>query len=306
VAGLVLVQLMWAGNNIIARAVVGEIPPFALTFWRWFTACMLVLPFGWPHVRRDWPTIRQNRARLTLLSLLGVGTFNLLQYSAAQTTTAINMTLIHQALPIATIFMAWCLARERPARAHLVGVTVAFAGTLIVVGRGSWHTLWSARFVPGDLLMLIAIALFAAYSVLLKIYALRLHPLALQTVLIAITVPLLAPFYAWEYARGGPFAADAVAILAILYVGIGPSVICYLLWNRAVERLGPAATAASNYLNPVFVVTLAVPLLGERMEYFHWIGGALIIGGVAHALRNGPSGSGPVVAQPSTRPRARM
>ena len=55
---LTLANLLWAGNWIVSRAFHAELPPVALSFWRWMVALLCLLPLALPHVRRDWPQLR--------------------------------------------------------------------------------------------------------------------------------------------------------------------------------------------------------------------------------------------------------
>src|SRR5271154_491239 len=61
---LSLTSLFWAGNIVLARYVAGHVPPLTLSCIRWIGAFFMLLPFAWPHLRRDWPAVR---ARLPLL-----------------------------------------------------------------------------------------------------------------------------------------------------------------------------------------------------------------------------------------------
>lgn len=283
-AGLALGQLVWAGNNILARSSVGEIPPIALSFWRWAIACAVLLPFGLPYVRREWPLLRRHAGALLALSATAVATFNTLMYLAAHTTTAINITLINQSLPIATLPIAWLVLRHRPVRRQLAGITLGLCGTLLIVTHASWEVLRHARAAPGDLLMVMAVLSWAVYSVLLKRFALAVHPVTLITATITLAIPMLLPLYLWEFAQQGGFALTPGNVGTVLYVAIGPSILSFLLWNHGVAVLGPNDAALSNYLHPLFVITLAIPLLGEGLHAYHYAGGLLVMGGVYLAL----------------------
>src|SRR5215470_7377756 len=52
---LTLTPLFWAGNWIIGRGLHSEIPPMAMTFFRWFFAVLILAPFALPQLRSDWP-----------------------------------------------------------------------------------------------------------------------------------------------------------------------------------------------------------------------------------------------------------
>ena len=73
-----LVMILWAGNSIVGRAVRFDVSPLTLAFVRWFGASLILLPFAWRPVRRDWPAIRAGWKAVVLLGVLGVGAFNAL------------------------------------------------------------------------------------------------------------------------------------------------------------------------------------------------------------------------------------
>jgi len=57
---LVLATLFWGLNTVIGRAVVGDIPPIAMSFWRWAIATLFVVPFALPTLVRQWSLVRAN------------------------------------------------------------------------------------------------------------------------------------------------------------------------------------------------------------------------------------------------------
>src|SRR3981081_83589 len=73
---LSLTALFWAGNIVLARYVAGHVPPMTLSCVRWIGAFLMLLPFAWPHLARDWPALRARRPLLGLLLATGVVTHN--------------------------------------------------------------------------------------------------------------------------------------------------------------------------------------------------------------------------------------
>ena len=68
---LVLVNLFWAGNIVVGRAVAGQVPPVALAYWRWTGAFLLALGLAWPHLKRDWPVLLKHWRMMLLLAMTG-------------------------------------------------------------------------------------------------------------------------------------------------------------------------------------------------------------------------------------------
>src|SRR3954471_9419578 len=97
---LSLTALFWAGNAIVGRIAAGHIAPVTLSFLRWSGAFLIILPFAWRHLVRDWPLIRKRLGMMILLSVTGIGAFNTLQYWALEHTQALNTLLLQSAGPL--------------------------------------------------------------------------------------------------------------------------------------------------------------------------------------------------------------
>src|SRR3990167_1428171 len=140
-AGLLLATLCWSGNALVARAFAGEIPPFALSFWRWSLALVLLLPFVAKPLWQHRAALRAASWRLLVLAGVGIAGYNSLLYAAAQTTAAINITLVNTCLPLMTFIGAGLLLGEWPHRRAWWGMAVAAGGLLVLISKGSWASL---------------------------------------------------------------------------------------------------------------------------------------------------------------------
>ncbi|QLC73820.1 DMT family transporter [Pseudomonas sp. LPB0260] len=281
--GLLLAVLCWSGNALVARAFVSEIPPFALSFWRWSLALALLLPFVAAPLWRHRAALRDAGWRLLVLGGLGIAAYNSLLYSAAQTTVAINITLVNTCLPLMTFIGAGLLLGEWPQPRAWWGMGLAAIGLLVLIGQGSLAALMALSFNPGDLIMLLAVADWALYSLLLRrwaSYLLPIPPLALLGAFMLLGLPLILPFYLVELARGAHFVVTPGTLGAIGYTAVFASLLAYLAWNHGVRVLGAAKAALANYLMPVFTAVLGWLLLGEGLQPFHWFGGGLIFAGL--------------------------
>ncbi|KHO66186.1 DMT family transporter [Pseudomonas flexibilis] len=288
-AGLLLSSLLWAGNALIGRAIAGEIPPLTLSFWRWLVALCILLPFVAGTLWQHRATLRRAGWRLPVIAALGIGAYNSLLYTAAKSTTAINITLLNTCIPLATFLFAGLLLKEWPKRRAWLGMGIAVAGLLVLISQASLANLLGLSFNPGDLVMILAVLAWALYTVLLRLWApsLPLPPLALLGAFVLIGVPVILPFYLLEFSQLGGFELNGRTLGAILYTAIPASLIAYLTWNQGVKILGAAKASLALYTMPVFAAVLAYLLLGETLQGFHWVGGALIFGGLLFATRPG-------------------
>lgn len=286
-AGLLIAVLCWSGNALVGRAFHDSIPPLSLSFWRWVLATSLLLPFVAKCIWTHRATLRAAGWRLPVLAAMGIASYNSLLYTAAQSTEAINLTLVNTCLPLATFIGAGFLLGEWPLRRAWFGMAVAAGGLLYLISRGSWQTFASLSFQRGDLIMLLAVLAWALYTLLLRRWArhLLVPPLVLLGVLMLLGLPLILPFYLLELGRVGGFALTPSNLAAISYTAVFASLVAYVGWNHGVKIVGAGRAAMVMYLMPVFTALLGWVLLGEALRTFHWIGGALIFAGLLLATR---------------------
>ncbi|MBE7928812.1 DMT family transporter [Pseudomonas saudiphocaensis] len=287
-AGLLLAVLLWSGNALVARAFHEDIPPLSLSFWRWTLATCLLLPFVARSIWHHRQTLRAAGWRLPIVAALGIASYNTLLYSAAQSTEAINLTLLNTCIPLFAFIGAGVLLGEWPARGAWFGMAIAAGGLLYLISRGSWSVFVSLSFQAGDLLMLGAVLAWTLYTLLLRRWAnfLLVPALTLLGVLMLIGLPLITPFYLYEFSQVGGFEPTLPNLAAVAYTAVCASLIAYLAWNHGVRIVGAAKATMTTYLMPVFTAIIGWLVLGEGLQVFHWIGGGLIFVGLLLANRS--------------------
>ncbi len=272
--------LLWSGNVVLGRAIRDDIGPWSLAGYRATVAAIifvLILAVKGQSWRqrdvepREW-------GLLALMGLLGVVGFQVLQYSALHYTTAINVGIISATFPVVTFLLSLAILKQRFGALQLLGAALSLAGVAIVISRGSLDVLWSINPNFGDLLILSAVFAWGLYSVIARIL-LRTRPtLWVTAVSTAMAVPMLLVPVAVETATSPPVFSLKL-LLAILYVGVGPSCIAFLTWNEGVRQLGPNGAAAFINTLPLFTVALAALVLGEVPGVYVTMGALIIIPG---------------------------
>jgi len=103
----------------------------------------------------------------------------------------------------------------------------------------------------------------------------------------------MVPLYAWELASGRTVHVTPIALAGIAYMGVFATVVAYVFWNRAVQQIGPNRAGPFMYLMLVYTPLLAMVFLDERLQLYHFIGCALILGGIylAASGRRGAAGA---------------
>ncbi|GAB3646856.1 DMT family transporter [Ramlibacter alkalitolerans] len=286
---LTLPPMLWAGNAVVGRVVAPLVPPLALNFLRWGLAFLLLLPFAWRLLRATspiWPRMR----RYAVLGLLGVGCYNALQYMAVKTSTPINVTLVASSMPFFMLGLGALFFEHRITRRQVVGAALSIAGVLVVLCRGDAAHLAEVRFVPGDLLMLLATAAWSVYSWLLTRPG---DPPEVRSDWAGFLMAQLVPGVAWS----ALFAAGEAAVTtqqtqwgwplaaALAYVAIGPALLAYRCWGLGVQRVGPNIAGFFSNLTPLFAALFSAAFLGEPPRLFHALAFALIVAGIVISSR---------------------
>jgi drug/metabolite transporter (DMT)-like permease len=267
---------------IVGRAMGNVVPPVSLSFARWLVALACVLPLTFRElIVNRWVILREWRILLAL-GLLGIVLSNALSYYGLQSTTAINAGLLNSVGPVMILVATVGFYGERATARQIAGISFSLAGVAIIVMRGNPATLLALELNRGDLLMLAAITVWSAYSILIRYRPKELSPLALLTVLFAIGAGSLLPFHLYA-ASQQPFALSLPTILGFLYVGVFPGVISILCWNRGVAQIGANRASVFTHLMPFFSALLALIFLGEQLEGFHFAGAFFIFLGIALA-----------------------
>ena len=280
----VLAVIIWSGNFIIARGVIEQIPPVSLAFYRWLSASILIFPFAMKQVRPEWKVARQSWHHLFWASLTGITLFNTFVYIGAHYTTAINLALIGTTTaPVIAIVLARIFLKERIGWLKLGGMALCICGVIFLLSRGSLQNLVSLNFTKGDGWILVAAFCFAVYNTLVRKKPAGISPVNYLFVIFSFGTLLLFPFYCWEIANTTPVRWDTELLLIIFYLGAGASVICFLCWNIAINKLGAGRTALFGNLIPVFSSAEAAFLLNEQFTWIHMVSMFLVFAGILMA-----------------------
>ena len=281
---LTTAALMWAGNAIVGKILVQSSSPVLLNTIRWGVTALILLPFAWGVFKGCSPLWGQTK-RFLLLSLFGVGSYNVLLYLALQSSTPINVTLIGASMPIWAIVIGALFYKESSHAKQIIGALISLLGVSIVIVRGELERLIEIEFVVGDLLMVFATILWGAYSWMLS------HPKESTERTWPWSYFLLAQVgfgFCWSIGFAvtewqldfSYFAWSWPTVLMIIYVIVGPSLIAYRCWGLGVTRAGATVATFFTNLIPLFTAILSTLLLQKPPELFQGVAFALILIGI--------------------------
>ena len=196
--------------------------------------------------------------------------------------------------PVALAFWRWLIALV--ILSPLAFSHVRQQWRVAIVARGELTALAGLQLNGGDLWVLFATLSWAIYTVCLRWRPAELDPLAMLWTISALGVVAMLPLYAWELATGRTVHLTLIALSGIAYMGVFATVVAYVFWNRAVQQIGPNRAGPFMYLMLVYTPLLAMVFLDERLQLYHFIGCALILGGIylaASGRRGAASARGP-------------
>lgn len=270
--------LFWAGNVVVSKMASHAISPVAITFYRLVLALAVMSTFVLIPVWNNRHTIKQYWKQLALGGFLSVSLFQFLSYQAASTTTATNMAIVTALIPLLTMILSSVMLKDRLSYGMLFGGALSFYGILYLLSHGSITNIWKQGVHLGDGLMLIAAAGYALYGVLLKRWKMPIPAWQSNFVQSCFAIVYVLPFFIFLPASQMQLNQQTVPL--IIYASIFSSVLLSYLWIEGVRHLGPNHNSIFMNLLPLFTALIAVALLGEHLQMFHYIGGGLTLIGI--------------------------
>lgn len=283
---LLLTMLFWGGNSVAGKLAVGHISPMLLTTARWGLATAIMLAIALPQMRRDWPIVRQNIWLLLALGTAGFTLFNVAMYSALLFTTVINVSIEQAGMPMLIFVANFILYRIGVSIGQIVGFSLSMLGVALTASHGNLGRLAELDVNFGDALMLIALVVYAGYTVALR-YKPAIHWKSLMLALCATALVSSMPFAAWEVATDRAIWPDTRGWTIVAYTAILPSIVSQIFYIRGVELIG--ANRAGLFINlvPIFGTLLSIVIIGEAFHTYHAIALTMVLGGIALAEYSG-------------------
>ncbi len=281
-AATIGVMAIWAGNFIVVKAAIAELPPIGYSFVRFLVGGLVLLAICLA-VEGSVRLPRRDVGLLAALGALGFGVYQMLWTTALEHTTAGNSALIVAATPIFTMLVAAAVGSDTLTRSKALGAVVSFVGVALVIGSG---LALDVRLV-GDLMTLAAAFLWACY-VSFGAPILRRHsPLRTTSWTITFGALALAPVGLWQLATAPTVTWTTGAVGAVLYSGLLAAALGNVVVFRGIRLLGPTRITNYQVLVPAIAVVLAALALGEAIQPAQVIGGTVIVLGILVA-RSGP------------------
>ena len=277
---LIASSFFWSGNFFAGKIAYNlELSPFKLSFFRWTLAFIILLPFTYREIKKNFKYYKENLLLISLIAFLGVTIFNSFTYISLQTTLVINSALMNSVTPVLIIGFSWLIFKTRTTLFQFIGIFLSVSGAFCIILKGNLNNLYSFQFTSGDIWMFIAALSWCMYSVLLNKIDKNLSKLATLEVLIFIGLIFLIPLYLIE-SSNSTLIPNNSDFLIIIYVAIFASIISFFSWNMGVSIIGANRAGLFLHLIPVFSSIWAINFLGEKFAFFHLLGTIFILSGI--------------------------
>jgi drug/metabolite transporter (DMT)-like permease len=283
---MILVTIFWAGAFIAGKLSTPFIPPFTLTFLRFFFAA-IILYFVMKASGIKLPKLTKKDIPVFMFTgIIGMYGYHVFFFKALKSTTAINSSIIGASNPIITAILSYLFLKDKMSYKRVLGIILSFTGVLLTLTNADLSAFKTFSFNTGDLVMLIAVFLWASYSVYSKKVIDRYSPIVLTFYSFLFCTIFLIPFIIYEKSWTLIPTIPNSAYLSVLYMSIFPSVIGYLVQQMSIKAIGPGKTSIFVNLVPIFSIILSVIILKETLMPIKLLTTLLIIAGVYICQKN--------------------
>ena len=279
---LIFATALWGGNIVAAKvASIISLEPIKLSFYRNLVVLIILLPFVFYKIKIIYEIFKQNWKIIIFFSILSVSIFNTFMNIALTTSSVISTSLMPSFAPSMIIIFSLIIYKSKISYLQLIGVIVSFIGFINIIIRGDILNLGSLNFVVGDIWMLGCVSCWALYSSMIRKIPKGIDNLSFLFLIFFIGNIFVLPFYIFESFINQSFVINEQnGFLLVLYFGIGPALISYLLWIKAIKIIGANNSGLFLNLIPIFSSLISISFLKERLELFHIVGAILIFTGI--------------------------
>ncbi len=276
-----IVTWLLAGSVFVAvKLGVTEMPPWTFCFWRALISALILVPLVSGHYRDMLHLLRRRWWEAAFIGAIGLGLTQGITFTALSLTSAVNVGIVFALAPMATMLLARVVLGEPMNGWQGLGMAVAFTGIVTICVHGSVAMLLGLQIGLGDGIALGAVVCFAGYTVLLKRAKFDLPTLPLLVILLVSGSLAALPFSLWEIWHGEHEHLASKGYLALAYTGVIGGAFMYFLYNWSVGVLGASRAGTLVYSQMLFASFFAWLILGERIEWYHALGGGLVVAGV--------------------------
>lgn len=269
-----------ASNLVIARGGTELIPPISLAFWRWTLCFLILLPFTFVYLKKNFHQFKDELKKLFVLGFLGCGICGAFPFIAGQTTTIVNMGIIYSSSPIFIIIISAIFFKEKLSNSQYLGILICLVGVILIIVKANIDLLLNLKFTVGDLWMLGASIGWALYTIYLFHWKSKLPLIQRFTLISMFGAISLFPFFILEKLFILQTSYDLNLFLWVLFAALSPSIVAFLLFNYVNNKLGASITGSVLYLYTVYGAVYGFLFFDEKLEIYHLLGTIMVFIGI--------------------------
>ncbi|KZM52564.1 DMT family transporter [Geobacillus stearothermophilus] len=281
---LSLAASIWGGMYVVSKYVLDYIPPFTLV-WLRYAVALIVLGAIAAAKRERPPKSGRDWGMVIAIGIIGYVVSISLQFVGTKWSNAHTASLITASTPAFVVLFARWLLGETLTWRKMAALLLATAGVIVIVGLGGSEESTFA----GNIALVGAAVTWALLSVLVKMTAARLSVFSVTTYAIFVAFIGMTPMM---LAEGPGLAASHWSVpvaLGVLYLGVVSTAGAFFLWNKGMEMIDAGVGSLFFFFQPLVGSLFGWLFLQEQLDVSFWLGGALIVAGVAVAVRSGQS-----------------
>lgn len=273
---IVIQTFLGGATHIVAKSVTNDVDAITLTFLRSIVSiiglvALLLMRGAKIHVvRRDWK-------RLFLLGLLGTGNQLFYMYGI-HFTTAANGALLYATTPVIVLVFSRIFLDERITPQKTAGIVLAFVGVSIVIFERGISI--SSEHTYGNIVVLIAVVAWGLFTIFGKSMVIKYGALQSTSLAAFLGGLMLLPFGVISTSRFEFSRLSSLDWFGIFYLGIGTSIVSYVLWYYALRRIEASRLAVFSNGQPIVAALLSAIFLQNTFTGSFLIGGTITVAGV--------------------------
>lgn len=274
---------LWAVSFVATKIALEVVPPLTVVSLRLLIAAGCFLPVLMTGGR--WKTVANRSTLLKLLglSLFGAGLHYGFQTVGLQTTNASNASVYVATGPITILLLAVVFLGEKLNVRKILGIVIAVAGVLVVMGMDTITGFELDGNLVGDLLVFASIVMWGCFTVFGKKVTDQLGALTVTAAVTLIGAAWMTPVGVLEMQRTGFSLAEITptAWAAVTYLGAACNFLAVLLYFTALQRTESQKVGVYLYSIPPMTAVAAAMVLGEPITLGLIVGTTLVIAGVS-------------------------
>ena len=275
---IIVTFLIWGTQHPFLKILSDALPPLVINVLRFSITLLVLVPFV---VAQKIVPAKKDLLKIAVLGAIGIACYGFLVIAGLQRSTSINCSILINTHPLIAATLAPFLFKETLSFRGGLGILTGFAGMAIVLSQGSHVTsLFEARYLQGNLLLFLSGICLALYALGSKFFVPQYGSLVttFYAVLGGTVVLVVGAGASGQLSLLGSIPLRYLSI--IVYVAVVTTALTWVIWFKAIQKLGICKAEPLFFLLPVSGVVSANILLGERITGYSILGAGLIVFGI--------------------------